>query len=150
MDDDESSTANLIQQMISQNNQNNLHSSQINANQPMVTGGGAFSKVSNSPLDISNPNDMSHKVNITFTTQKGQKMNIVCSVNTKIKDLFIKYISRLGLGPNVMGDSIFFLFNGKKIDKNDNRQINQLGFSFNTGTTILVIDTKDIIGSQIY
>ena len=141
------------QNMANQNNNNFnrmnfLNSTQFNNNQPKVTGGGtSINNQSNSSLVLTSPNDNSPKINVTFTTQKGNRMNIVCSHNMKIKDLFIKYITRLGLGPNVMGDSIFFLFNGKKLSQNDNRELNQLGFTVNAGANIVVVDTKDIIGA---
>ena len=72
-------------------------------------------------------------------------MNIVCPINMKIKDLFVQYAIRLGLGPNVLGDSLFFLFNGAKISKNDNRTVFQLGLS--AGSNIIVLDLKGVIGS---
>ena len=130
------------------NKMNFINSTQINNNQPKVTGGGtSINNLSTSSYVLTSQNDNSPKINVTFTTQKGNRMNIVCPQNMKIKDLFVKYITRLGLGPNVMGDSIFFLFNGKKLSKNDNRELNQLGFGVNIGANIVVIDTKDIIGA---
>ena len=63
----------------------------------------------------------------------------------KVIDLFIKYVQRLGLGPNVLGDSIFFLFNGCKINKNDNRSVGDLGIV--AGSYIIVLDLKGVIGS---
>ena len=114
--------------------------------QAKVTGGGVlFKKIpNNSSIDLS-PNSTTLKTNVAFTTQKGQKVMIVCPVKMKLKDLFVNYITRLGLGPNVMGDSIFFLYNGAKINKNDSRTVGELGLI--SGSNIVVLDLKGVIGS---
>ena len=133
------------------NNQNKIGMSTISVsqedlNQAKVTGGGLISNnFQNMNCDFSSPNDPTPKVNIYFKTQKGQRMNIVCPYNLKIKDLLIKYIERIGLGPGVMGSSIFFLFNGGKLDINENRDVTQMGMT--SGSTVIVLDIKGIIGS---
>ena len=127
------------------NRMNILTDSQSSINQAKVTGGGILPKnIQGGNYDVS-PNDNSLKTNICFTTQKGQKMIIICPYNMKVRDLFIKYVQRLGLGPNVLGDSIFFLFNGSKINKNDNRSVGDLGLV--AGSNIIVLDLKGVIGS---
>lgn len=115
-------------------------------NQAKVTGGGVISNniPNNTTFDLS-PFDPNYKVNIAFTTQKGQKVNIICPVNMRLEDLFIKYITRLGLGPNVLGNSIFFLFNGSKININDKRTVSDIGLIH--GSNIIVLDLKGVIGS---
>ena len=127
------------------NRMNILTDSQSSINQAKVTGGGILPKnIQGGNYDVS-PYDNSLKTNICFITQKGQKMNIICPYNMKVRDLFIKYVQRLGLGPNVLGDSIFFLFNGSKINKNDNRSVGDLGLV--AGSNIIVLDLKGVIGS---
>ena len=127
------------------NRMNILTDSQSSINQAKVTGGGILPKnIQGGNYDVS-PYDNSLKTNICFTTQKGQKMNIICPYNMKVRDLFIKYVQRLGLGPHVLGDSIFFLFNGSKINKNDNRSVGDLGLV--AGSNIIVLDLKGVIGS---
>ena len=133
------------------NNQNKIGMSTISVsqedlNQAKVTGGGLISNnFQNMNCDFSSPNDPTPKVNIYFKTQKGQRMNIVCPCNLKIKDLLIKYIERIGLGPGVMGSSIFFLFNGGKLDINENRDVTQMGMT--SGSTVVVLDIRGVIGS---
>ena len=121
--------------------------SEQDLNQAKVTGGGVLPKKmpNNTTIDLSPPFDTNLKTNIAFTTQKGQKVIIVCPVNMKMKDLFVNYITRLGLGPNVLGDSIFFLFNGSKINKNDTRTVGELGLI--SGSNIVVLDINGVIGS---
>ena len=80
-------------------------------------------------------------------SQKIQK-GIVSSFEFLVdsySDLLIKYIERIGLGPGVMGSSIFFLFNGGKLDINENRDVTQMGMT--SGSTVIVLDIKGIIGS---
>ena len=114
-------------------------------NQAKVTGGGILPKnIQGGNYDVS-PYDNSLKTNICFITQKGQKMNIICPYNMKVRDLFIKYVQRLGLGPGVMGDSLFFLFNGQKIDLNEERTVFDIGLQ--NGGHIVVLDVKEVIGA---
>ena len=133
------------------NNQNRkgmscISVSQEDLNQAKVNGGGLISSnFQNINCDFSSPYDNTPKVNVTFKTQKDQKMNIICSSNLKIKDLLLKYINRLGLGPGVIGSSIFFLFNGAKLDINENRTVGEMGMT--SGTTVVVLDIRGVIGS---
>ena len=120
--------------------------SQEDLNQAKVTGGGVISNnFQNMNCDFSSPDDLTPKYNIYFKTQKDQQMNIFCPCNLKIKDLLIKYINRLGLGPGVMGSSIFFLFNSAKLDLNENRTVGEMGMT--SGSTVVVLDIRGVIGS---
>ena len=120
------------------NNMNYMNVSQSGLNQAKVSGGGEN-------FDLTSLNDDCPSVNVVFTTQKGNKMNITCPFNMKIKDLFVKYVTRQGLGPGIIGDSFFFLYNGTKLNHKDNRTIGEIGI--NSGYNIIVIDIKDIMGS---
>ena len=140
---------NNLSQSFNNNNRNKMsliNVSNEELNQAKVTGGGILPKnmPNNKTYDIS-PNDNSLKTNIAFKTQKGQTINIVCPYSMKIKDLLVKYVTRLGLGPNVMGDSLFFLFNGSKLNKNDDKTVGDLGLV--AGSNIVVLDLKGVIGS---
>ena len=90
-------------------------------------------------------NNNNQKINIFFTSQKGFRKNIVSPTNLKVKDLFIKYIIKLGLDKEVIGKSIFFLFNGLRVDHNEEKNVGEF-FRYN-GSNVIVIDTKDIIGA---
>ena len=86
------------------------------------------------------------RFNIIFHTPSGSKMNIRCPVNVKVKDLFQKFISRLGLGMDVMiSNSIFFLYNGSKMNNDENRTIGEMGIK--DFSSIIAIDTKNLIGA---
>ena len=88
----------------------------------------------------------SPKTNIVLNTQKGHTTNIIASYNMKVKDLLLTYVQRLGLGPVVMGDSLFFLFNGNKLQLNEEKTVYDIGF--HNGGHIVVLDVKGIIGAK--
>ena len=43
----------------------------------------------------------------------------------KIKDLLLQYVSRLGLGPGVIGNSLFFVYNGLRINQNEEKTVGE-------------------------
>ena len=146
----------LIFQMYNNMNNNNPNINKmdfgyvpnLNPSQEKVNGGGVIQRnIQNINYDTTSSFDTSPKMNITFTTQAGHIMNIVCNYKTTVKDLLIKYVTRMGLGPAVLGDSLFFLFNGSKIKQNDNRTVEELGLGLIASPNIVVLDIKGIIGS---
>ena len=124
---------------------NFVNVSKSDLEQIKVNGGVLNTNAANFNLDTTNPFDNSPKLNIIFMTQKHQRATIIATYNMKIKDLLVKYISKIGLGPNVMGNSIFFLFNGKQIDINEEQTIRDYGLK--AGAIILVLDVKEVIGA---
>ena len=150
------SNYNNLNQNINNNNKNiNMNNnvkrmnfvnvSKSDLEQIKVNGGVLNTNAANFNLDVTNPFDNSPKLNIIFMTQKHQRAAIIATYNMKIKDLLMKYVSKLGLGPNVMGNSIFFLFNGKQIDINEEQTIRDYGLK--AGAIILVLDVKEVIGA---
>ena len=128
------------------NKMNLIRVSEQDLNQAKVTGGGVISnKVPNNSIFDISPFDTNIKINIAFTTQKGQKVNVITPVNMRMNDLFVKYITRLGLGPNLLGQSIFFLYNGSKIKVDDKRTVAEMGLV--DGSNVIVLDLKGVIGS---
>ena len=91
------------------------------------------------------PGYKGNRYNIFFQTPAGNKVNVLCPNDIKIKDLLKKYITKIGLGENVIDSSIYFLFNGAKLKGNDNRTIEELRmFNF---SIIIVIDKDAVIGA---
>jgi len=85
------------------------------------------------------------KMNLIFETPSGHKTNIVCPINIKVYDLLCQYISKVGLGPNVIGNGIYFLYNGRRLGKNNyNSQVDQV---FTIGEKVVVIDFGNLIGA---
>ena len=152
----------LIQTYNNFNNNNNINMNQFNnlqnrngmnlvsvsqeeLNQAKVTGGGVIPRnLQDINYNASSPFDNSPTTNIVFTTQKGHKMNITCPLNMKVKDLFIKYVTRLGLAPTIMGNSFYFLFNGRRLNHNEEKTIQEEGIE---GSHMIVVDIRGVIGS---
>ena len=87
------------------------------------------------------------RCNIIFQTPAGHKVIMRAPINAKMGDLLLQYISVVGLGPNVLSKGIYFLFNGKKLKKEQdfNKTAQDIGIS--TASTIVVIDTENLIGA---
>ena len=145
------SNPNLFQTYQNMNQLNNMNQNKYRMNVVSVSNneakkGGIFNKnMGNLSFDASSPFDNSPKTNVVFNTQKGHTTNMIASYNMKIKDLLLNYVQRLGLGPGVMGDSLFFLFNGQKIDLNEERTVFDIGL--HNGGHIVVLDVKEVIGA---
>ena len=88
------------------------------------------------------------KINIIFQTVKGYKVTIPAPLNIPMQQVLVQYIIKIGLGPGALSDGFYFLFNGQKINSNDeNILVGQLAI---TGpANIIVIDTKNLIGSML-
>ena len=130
----------FLQQMYNNMYQNfNQNQNQTNPN----TGG---TSSSNNPQEKYDPYPNSNnKINIAFTTQKGYKMIIVVPRDLPVKELLKMYILKVGLGPGVLKDAIIFVYNGLKVNNYEEKEVGSF-FVF-SGTNIVVLDTKDIIGA---
>ena len=85
------------------------------------------------------------KMNLLFETPSGHKTNIACPINIKVYDLLCQYISKVGLGPNVIGNGIYFLYNGRRLGKSFyDSQVDQV---FTVGGKVVVIDYGNLIGA---
>ena len=129
--------------MFQNNNMNIYH----NNNNPInVSGGGANNSIPNTSYDLSqNSNDT--KINVVFNHPTGKKITITCPSSMKVKDLLFQYISRVGVNISLIGKDIFFIYNGLKINENEEKDIEHYFFS-GTLHNILVVDTKNIIGAK--
>ena len=95
------------------------------------------------PLKNNNNSDI---VNVCFEITSGQKFNEQASKSMKIKDLFIRFITRLGFNQSIIEKDIYFLFNGTNVNINQNKTLRELGIENNS--KIIVLDTKGIIGAK--
>ena len=142
---------NNMNQLQNNNNFNNrMNFINVNQNQNQmsnnqVSGGALNNNNANFSYNVSTSMNFSPVTNIIFTTMKEQKANLIAPIDMKIKDLLFKYVTKLGLGPNVMGTSLFFLFNGKKINFNEEQTIHEYGLE---NAHIIVLDPKEVIGSS--
>ena len=92
------------------------------------------------------PQNNGPRYNIDFQTPAGFKVLMSVPINAKIGEILLEYLSVVALGPNVLGEGIYFLFNGNKIKQSD-YNITASNFGINALTHIIVIDTKNLIGA---
>ena len=86
------------------------------------------------------------RIPILFFTGTGLKITINVPINVSIKDLFIGFIQKMGLDKSVIGKFIYFLYNGQKMDVNDQQSVNDFGLK--TTDVIIVVDTSNLLGGK--
>ena len=91
------------------------------------------------------PEKGGNKINIFFQAPTGHKINMLVPDTSRMKDVLEKYVLRIGLGPEVIDNAVYFLYGGNKIKKNEKRTIREM-FMLN-GAVIIVIDKKGVIGA---
>ena len=91
------------------------------------------------------PGYQGNRFNIIFQIPQGNKINIFCPIDTKVKHLLSKFIERMGLGQETFEKSLYFLFSGTKLDKHEERTITEIGM--HDSSVIIVIDVKSVIGA---
>ena len=128
--------------MFQNNNNNNMNFN--NNNQIKVNGGGIDNNIPNTYVISQNSNDL--QCNVALITQTGKKIMMVCPLSMKVKDFLLKCASRLGLSGSVIGKGIFFIYNGLKINENEDTQIG-LFVKGTTNPIFLVVDTQNILGA---
>jgi hypothetical protein len=117
----------------SNNNQANGNVQGININAPSTC------------YDLSqNANEL--KSNVVFINQAGKKIMMICPFSLKVKDLLCQYVSRMGLSNSVIGNGLFFVYNGLKINENEEKNISE--YFLKGIPNILVLDTKNILGAK--
>ena len=85
-------------------------------------------------------------INVCFEISSGQKFNEKASKRMKFKDLYINFVTRFGFKKDIIENKdILFLFNGTKVDINQNKILREMGIENNS--KILVLDLKGLIGA---
>ena len=84
------------------------------------------------------------KLNIVMATSNGFTIIMPTPPYISIKQLIRNYISKLGLGENVLNGSLIFLFNAAVIDVNDETPV---CFLFKNNTAITIVDVKNVIAA---
>ena len=72
------------------------------------------------------------------------KINMIIPIDAKIKDVLVHYITRVNIGPNSIGNSFYFLYQEKTINKNKKKTIWKMNI---LGSSIFVIDKQGIMGN---
>jgi len=116
-----------------------------NANQPYIHGGELHElqpKQDKSIYINQNPSDI---INIAF--KAGSRYNdVILTIpgNITIREMFQRYVEKLGISQNVLQGTLQFLYNGAKIDTFSNDLVCN---HFKNGINITVFDQSEVIGA---
>ena len=84
---------------------------------------------------------------IYFTASScGLKVRVEVPKNIRINELLKTYMKKIGLENHLFDDDIAFLYNAKKIDKNDTREISHSPYNIINNSHITVYDISNKIG----
>jgi ABC-type transport system involved in Fe-S cluster assembly fused permease/ATPase subunit len=87
------------------------------------------------------------RITIVFITPAGYKVILNVPANKNLGQILLEYVAKVGVGPNLLQNGLYFLFNGQKLTKADyNKTLSQIGI--NDMANIIVIDPKFVIGAQ--
>ena len=116
-----------------------------NANEPYIHGGDLHElppKPDNSSYINQNPSDI---INIAF--KAGSRYNdVILTIpgNITIREMFQRYVEKLGISQNALQGTLQFLYNGAKIDTFSNDLVCN---HFKNGINITVFDQSEVIGA---
>jgi hypothetical protein len=80
-------------------------------------------------------------INLSFNLRTGKNILIVVEEDARISEAIIKFFNKASIDAS---ESIYFVYNGVKIDHNDNRKIKEL---FKNNDSIIVIDISKVYGA---
>lgn len=103
-------------------------------------------KENNKTYSVETNDSLSLKINIKFSFSAGNFVNLIVPNNMKVKDLFISFITKMGFDKDILKEEIYFLFDGSKMDINEELTIEEKGLFDHS--VILVLDTKGILGGK--
>jgi hypothetical protein len=85
----------------------------------------------------------SHKpmINLSFNLRTGKNIHIIIEEDARISEAIIKFFNKANIDAS---ENIYFVFNGVKINHNDDRKIKDL---FKNGDSIIVIDITNVQGA---
>ena len=128
------------------NNQNNVNNMEIERKSNTMINRKSLPRNNNMISHTISPEYNGPRFNVDFQTPAGFKVIMHVPINAKILNILLEYLSTVGLGPDILGKGIFFLYNGNKIRKEDYDKTAQ-NFGINDFSHIIVIDTKNLIGA---
>ena len=80
-------------------------------------------------------------ISLLFVDSSNKVTTIVAKYGTKVKDTFKQYNEKIF---GFQNDKIIFLFNGKKINKNENQVVEKF-FEYKTQEKIIVYEVQDVL-----
>ena len=116
-----------------------------NANEPYIHGGDLHElhpKPDNSSYINQNPSDI---INIAFKAG-SRYSDVILTIpgNITIREMFQRYVEKLGISQNALQGTLQFLYNGAKIDTFSNDLVCN---HFKNGINITVFDQSEVIGA---
>ena len=95
-------------------------------------------------------NKESYKINLTFTTLKGAKINMFFDCNETIEGVVTKFLKRVNL-PDLIGNldhKLKFILSAESMDYGDKRKLKEVLLQGTTMTNVFVHDTGNLIGAH--
>ena len=89
--------------------------------------------------------DKSPKINITFSTPLGRKINITCNINETVGDAIKKYLKRMNISEK-KAKEFHFIYNAFQVCIEDNTKIS-VKFRLDRTPRIIVQDKHNLIGN---
>ena len=81
-------------------------------------------------------------ISLLFVPSLEKSTTIVAKYGIKVKDTLKQYNEKIF---GFQNDKIIFMFNSRKIDKNENQAVEKF-FGYNTQATITVYEVRDMLG----
>ena len=91
------------------------------------------------------PGNKNIRCNIHFKLNSGKKI-ISTPKDIKVKDLLLTFAKIIKIKENLLGNKVFFLFNGCKINIKEEKNI--IDFGLEEGSTIIVLVSAELMGGN--
>ena len=93
--------------------------------------------------------DQNYKVNITFSSMQGTKINMIFDCDETIDGILTKFLKRVNLTELIgnLQNKIKFILNADPIDFGDDRKLKDILVPGTTNTNIIIHDTGNLIGA---
>ena len=142
-------------QMTFMNNFNMNPNNPINKIQFMAVGGGQNNNQMmadenfNAINQMKSLNNQNYKINLSFNTLQGAKINMFFDCNETIDGVLTKFLKRVNLIDLIgnLKNKIKFLLNAENIDFGDKRKLKDILLPSCSLVNIVVQDTQNLIGA---
>ena len=142
-------------QMTFMNNFNTNPNNPINQIQFMAVGGGQNNNQMmadenfNAINQMKSLNNQNYKINLSFNTLQGAKINMFFDCNETIDGVLTKFLKRVNLTDLIgnLKNKIKFLLNAENIDFGDKRKLKDILLPSCSLVNIVVQDTQNLIGA---
>ena len=142
-------------QMTFMNNFNTNPNNPINQIQFMAVGGGQNNNQMmadenfNAINQMKSLNNQNYKINLSFNTLQGAKINMFFDCNETIDGVLTKFLKRVNLIDLIgnLKNKIKFLLNAENIDFGDKRKLKDILLPSCSLVNIVVQDTQNLIGA---